>query len=830
MRFHSITLFVASSRKRASILMGLALIATTGVSTGFAQSSGVVYPSTPFISPAAGTYSTGRTVTISESTAGSTIYYTTDGTTPTSKSLQYTVPLQIPTGWVTETIRAVAVKGGHSGSSTSSTFVIVPALPEPTFSIAGGYFMSAQSVSLAASPLGGAIYYTMDGTTPTTKSQIYNGTPIPVAEKTTIKAFVSGVGRYAASPVASQTYSIVPATPWLSPGAGTYKTGQSVKISDTTPGATVYYTTDGTSPTTSSAKYTGPIAIPSEPITETIKAFAVFGGINGGNAVATYTISPLSAVPVPVISPVSGSFKTNQLVTIKDSLAGASIYYTLDGSTPTTGSATYAAPFYIPAGQTGTVVIKAVATKSGSTLSGVGQATITLNLSKGTIANTVVTSETPVGTIATDFLGFSHEWGVAETLMGDKATGVNTSYRTLVSTLAKKMGGPLVLRIGGGSTDSSGPATAATVEPFIEMAQATNVKFILGVNLGSNNLQLAQQQAEVFSKLPSNALAALEIGNEPDGYSSDGTRPTSYGWDDYLPQYQQWQQGVSRQNNSTVPVAGPAMAGGSWIADAEGSEGLATLSPAMVTQHRYVACYYSYSPLANNILLEPSSATSSLSTLQPFVAATHQMNVPFRLGETNSLCNGGQPGVSNTFSSALWAVDTMFEMAKIGVDGVNWHSDFDNGAYDLFHFSSPSNGKYFLLQVRPLYYGLLFFAEAAGNNAQLLSTSTLTSGNVKVWATVDGTGHAHLVVINKEVSLSGNVQITLPGYSSGAVTTLEGANYQATSGITIGGQTFDGSADGTLQGSAASTTVYPVDGVWTIPVNAMSAVTVNLQQ
>ncbi len=796
------------------------------LSTGDAHCSGIVYPTTPYISPAAGSYTAGRTVTISDGTAGSTIYYTTDGTAPTTNSLHYTTPITITT---TETIRAIAVLGGHYGMSTSSTFVIEPALPAPTFSIAGGSFMTAQSVSLAASPLGGVLYYTLDGTTPTTESAIYDGTPIHVTEKTTIKAFVTGVSGYLASPVVSQIYSILPATPWMSPGAGTYKTGQIVKISDTTAGALIYYTTDGSTPTASSPPYTGPITVPTESITETIKAVAVLGVAIGSNSVATYTITPVSSAPVPAISPSSGSFTTNPLVTITDSLAGAKIFYTLDGSTPTPTSPTYVSPFYIPAGQTGAVVIKAVATNSGYALSGVGQATISLNLPADVIANTVVTSTTPVATIATDFLGFSHEWWVAETLMGDEANGVNTSYRNLVNTLTNKMGGPLVVRIGGGSTDTSGPATAATVEPFIELAQAANVKFILGVNLGSNNLQLAEQQAAIFSTLPSGALEALEIGNEPDGYSTDGTRPPDYGWDDYLPQYQQWQKAVSTQNTATVPVAGPVLGGGAWIADAEKSEAASTYPASMVTQHRYVACYDSDSPLPSNILLEPSSATSSISMLQPFVVSTHQMNVPFRLGETNSICNGGQPGVSNTFSSALWAVDTMFELAKIGVDGVNWNSNYDDGPYDLFHFTSPSKGTYYLLQVKPLYYGLLFFAQAAGNNARLLSTSTLTSGNLKVWATVDGTGHGHLVIINKETSLSGNVQFTLAGYSSGTVTALEGADYQATSGITIAGQTYDGSPNGELQGSVTTSTIYSVNGVWTVPVSAMSAVTVDMK-
>jgi Chitobiase/beta-hexosaminidase C-terminal domain/Galactose oxidase, central domain len=82
----------------------------------------------------------------------------------------------------------------------------------------------------------------------------------------------------------------VTATPTLSLASGTYATAQTVTISDATPGALIYYTTDGTTPTTSSAKYTRPVTVSS---TEAINAIAAASGyINGAMASATYTIQP----------------------------------------------------------------------------------------------------------------------------------------------------------------------------------------------------------------------------------------------------------------------------------------------------------------------------------------------------------------------------------------------------------------------------------------------------------------------------------------------------------------------------------------------------------
>ena len=89
------------------------------------------------------------------------------------------------------------------------------------------------------------------------------------------------------------TYTASPSTPTcetptFSPAAGVYTSAQNVTISTTTEGATIYYTKDGSTPTTSSTPYTGAIAVSS---TTTIKAIAVKASYdNSAVATATYTI------------------------------------------------------------------------------------------------------------------------------------------------------------------------------------------------------------------------------------------------------------------------------------------------------------------------------------------------------------------------------------------------------------------------------------------------------------------------------------------------------------------------------------------------------------
>ena len=166
----------------------------------------------------------------------------------------------------------------------------------PAFSLAAGTYLGTQTVSLSDSTAGAAIYYTTNNTTPTTSSTKYSS-PITVAATQTIQAIATATG-FSQSAVASATYTIqsqVPA-PGFSPAGGTYTAAQTVTISDTAPGATIYYTTNGTTPTTASTQYTAPINVSAS---QTINAIAVASGFfNSGVATAAYTISPTGGTTI----------------------------------------------------------------------------------------------------------------------------------------------------------------------------------------------------------------------------------------------------------------------------------------------------------------------------------------------------------------------------------------------------------------------------------------------------------------------------------------------------------------------------------------------------
>lgn len=177
---------------------------------------------------------------------------------------------------------------GGSGTTTPPGGTVAT----PAFSVAGGSYTSTQTVTISDATGGATIYYTTDGTTPTTSSTKYTG-PVTIGSTKTLKAIAIASG-YTNSAVASATYTITltAATPVFSLSSGTYSSAQKVTITDTTGGATIYYTTNGTTPTTLSAKYTGAITIGS---TTTLKALAAANGYATSNvASAVYTISTVS--------------------------------------------------------------------------------------------------------------------------------------------------------------------------------------------------------------------------------------------------------------------------------------------------------------------------------------------------------------------------------------------------------------------------------------------------------------------------------------------------------------------------------------------------------
>ncbi len=159
----------------------------------------------------------------------------------------------------------------------------------PVISPNGGTFTASQPVTLTSSTSGAQIYYTLDGSTPTTSSMLYSG-PITISNDSTLSAIATAAGQLqSAVTTAVFNFSTQTPTPAFSPAGGTYNAAQRVSISDTDGNAKIYYTLDGSTPSASSTLYSGPINVA---ISETVNAIAIDPNLNNSDVASdAYTIS-----------------------------------------------------------------------------------------------------------------------------------------------------------------------------------------------------------------------------------------------------------------------------------------------------------------------------------------------------------------------------------------------------------------------------------------------------------------------------------------------------------------------------------------------------------
>lgn len=187
-----------------TVINGKVYVGTETQISVFGLLNGQTQVSAPSISPASESFGSSVRVTITDSTSGATIYFTTDGSTPTAASPTYSGPFTVSSS---ETINAIALASGHLASNVSTaTYTHVTQAAMPTFSPAPGTYTGAQLITISSSTAGATIYYTTDGSTPTTASTQYTG-PVTLSKTATLQAIAAASG-LTNSAVASGVYTI----------------------------------------------------------------------------------------------------------------------------------------------------------------------------------------------------------------------------------------------------------------------------------------------------------------------------------------------------------------------------------------------------------------------------------------------------------------------------------------------------------------------------------------------------------------------------------------------------------------------------------------------
>lgn len=218
--------------------------------------------------PPGGTYASGQTVTLA-SNETATIYYTTDGSTPTTASSKYTAPLTL-NGPLTLKYFAVDASNNSSAVVTQS-YSTGPDVTKPvvTANPAGGAYAPGTTITLTVNEANSVIKYTKDGSDPLTAGLVYS-TPITFegTGPMTLKYYATDPAGNV-SDVITQTYTVPPDTTapvvTANPTSRALASGATITLSANEPGAAIYYTTDGSTPTaTESAtniKYSAPISM-----------------------------------------------------------------------------------------------------------------------------------------------------------------------------------------------------------------------------------------------------------------------------------------------------------------------------------------------------------------------------------------------------------------------------------------------------------------------------------------------------------------------------------------------------------------------------------------
>jgi hypothetical protein len=444
------------------------------------------------------------------------------------------------------------------------------------------------------------------------------------------------------------------------------------------------------------------------------------------------------------------------------------------------------------------------------------------------------------------FVGVSLEYNTVSAYEGTDPAHPNPVLARLITELAP--GQTPIVRIGGDSTDWTWwpvrgvrrpPGVSNTLTPTWllrarALAQSTGARLIFGVNLEADNARIASVEGrELVAGVGRQHIDALEIGNEPQLYPvlpwyhvAKGVlkfgRPLSYDLADYRGEFARYSNVLPN-----VAFAGPAI-GHSWLPQ------LATFIRTarrlgMVSFHSYAInstgaafrgrdCSTPTSDPAHPTvatLLAPWASQGLMRGAGPDIALAHSRGLSFRVDEMNAVTCAGTPGVSDTFASALWAVNALFSMANAGVDGVNVHT-WRNSAGKLFGFSQ--HDSQWSASVRPEYYGLLLFAQAAPAGARLLTTTQSNRGRVDSWATIAPDQHLRVLLINHSLSSSQNVVVHMPAARGPAkLERLRAPHAQSTGGVTLGGQSFGAeTTTGVLSGPVRDATIAPHSGAYSV--------------
>jgi hypothetical protein len=446
------------------------------------------------------------------------------------------------------------------------------------------------------------------------------------------------------------------------------------------------------------------------------------------------------------------------------------------------------------------------------------------------------------------FLGFSTEYW---------ALPIDAQYSTLFARILSDVTVPgqgLVLRIGGDSADQTfwEPSlttypiwayglTPAWMQQVAALIAADHLHVILDVNRISGTPQLAAAQvSEAEQTFPAGSITGIEIGNEPDAYTQPGWQafvggstvgpfsaadlPIAITPASYRATFAAFASALAPVAPN-VPLMGPALAfpqqGLSWIQTLAQppQPGLGA-----ITMHEYPFgdCGDPTGPGYPSVagLLNRHAVLNVFSSLRLDALQAQWERLPLRVTEFNSVTCGGVAGVSDSFATALWAPGALFEMVSAGV-----------ASADLHLRTTPINAPFVYqdggVSVRPLLYGLILFQRMLGRDARLANTTVADDAKLglSAWAVQVAGDRLNVLLLDKDAR-GANVRLRVPAGTTATVQTLTAPSANASSDVSLDGQSLDAQAD--WEGTPLTRTIAGSGGVLHLRVRGISATLVSI--
>jgi len=442
--------------------------------------------------------------------------------------------------------------------------------------------------------------------------------------------------------------------------------------------------------------------------------------------------------------------------------------------------------------------------------------------------------------IPADFVGLSFEMQrvLADTNGWHFFSASNAPLIATFKTLGIKN-----LRVGGNTADR--PTVPVPTEDDIDnlfaFARAADVQIIYTLRLNQGSLDGAVNMANYISRRYSDRLDCFAIGNEPNVFSTN--------YNVYSAEWQRFATQITAPSNSPgAKFCGPSVSPGheQWSAQFATDLGRSGWLK-FISQHDYPggdARKSTNAALSRDNLLSPAMADHYSKFAANFVPVVTGNHLAYRFEEANSLYDGGALDASDSFASALWALNYQWWWAAHGMSGMNFHTGDKVAARDMnkpcryASFWTVTNGY----NVHPIGYGEKMFS--LGSHGQLLPLRITSEDfpprqinlNLAAYAVLASDKSFYITLINQtHGDTATNVTVILgakdvDGWAKGEVIRLVSpcGDVSAKTGITLGGSEI---ADNAVWNGQWQSVVVPAEKFQfpiSVEVPAASAAVVHL--